>query len=246
MRKLELDDQGKLNIGPVGGAKTGAINVAFASNDTDGIALNAEATPAAGSAKAAIKLGAYTIGQDVTGVDASTFGISDSTGVAVFNAGLTKSALIWLIAYSKPGFWHVYPNTTLDGLAALDTGAGKSQTLCNARANLLKASAAVHSASVGDWNITTGAHNLADTVNAPTLAAVADASNLATSITLCTALVAFCVAHFGQTAVHFWDDTYTSTTVTDSTPGDLAAVALCLNELTAIFQAHYLGNPTLV
>jgi hypothetical protein len=246
MRKLELDDQGKLNIGPVGGAKTGAINVAFASNDNDGIAMNVEATPAAGSAKAAIKLGAFTIGQDVAAADASTFGIADSTGASIFNPAKSQAALALAVTSVVPSLWHVWPNTTLDGLATLDTGAGKSQTLCNARANLLKASAAVHSASVAAYNASGGAHNLADTVNAPTLAAVPDATNLATSITLCTALAAWAVGHFGQTAVHYWDDATTSTTVTDDTPADLAAVALCLNELTAMFQAHYLGNPTLV
>jgi hypothetical protein len=90
MKKLELDDQGKLNIGPVGGTKPGTINIAFDSNDTSGIALNVAATPAAGSERAAIKLGGFTIGQDTAADGTTNFGIIDTNGttLASFTTGV--------------------------------------------------------------------------------------------------------------------------------------------------------------
>lgn len=73
-----------MNVGPVAGAKVGKINVAFDSHDASGIALNVEATPAAGSGAACIKLGGYTIGQDPARTDSTDFDILNSSGVSVF------------------------------------------------------------------------------------------------------------------------------------------------------------------
>lgn len=132
---------------------------------------------------------------------------------------------------------HMKADTGVAALVALAGGA--TQGAANTRANALKAAFAVHAANVGIAT-SDGSHKAADTGNAATLALVADASNLATSITLVNALLAATVAHGTQAGVHFHDDaTFHATTITTDPPTTLAHVITDLNDLLTAWATHF-------
>lgn len=132
---------------------------------------------------------------------------------------------------------HMLADTDLAATAAL---AGDAlQAAANTRANLLKASAIAHAAEEGSVTVD-GAHLAADAGNSATLTAVADASDLATCITLVDALLVFVTAHGNQAGVHFHADaTAAALTMTHTPPTTLAHCITDLNELLAGLQAHY-------
>ena len=230
----------KINVGPVTRNGVGMINIDFPAGDTNGVALDIGPTPASASAKAVIRLGDHYIGQNAAG----EFSVVNAAGAEIFNASLAGSSVPqkYLLAAVVPSNVHMDLDTSFSDYVPLNSSAGvTTQAQANARANAMKAVAIAHAASVGTY-LVDGYHKLADTANAATLAAVPAASTLATSKTLTTALFAWLVNHGDNItdAAHFnADATAGAATVTDSTPDDLDEVALVLNEILVLMQAHF-------
>jgi len=132
---------------------------------------------------------------------------------------------------------HMKADTGLVGLAALAGGA--TQAAANARANALQAAFATHAASAGTATVD-GAHKAADTAQAPTLVAVAVASDLDTSITLVNALLVAYNSHGDSAGVHFSADaTLAAISITPDPPVTLANVITALNTILAAAAAHF-------
>lgn len=120
-----------------------------------------------------------------------------------------------------------------------DVAGGATQAVANTRANLLKAAMIEHMASVASETVQ-GAHKAADNGNSATLAAVAAASNLATSITLVNALLVAINEHGDEAGVHFHNDADAAgATITTDPPTTLAHVIADLNDLLDAFNAHF-------
>lgn len=124
-------------------------------------------------------------------------------------------------------------------LGLADVAGGATQAVANTRANLLKAAMVEHMASVGSETVQ-GAHKTADTAASATLAAVAAASDLNTSITLVNALLAAVVDHGDQAGVHFHNDPdAVAASITTDPPTTLAHVITDLNDLLDVYNAHF-------
>lgn len=134
---------------------------------------------------------------------------------------------------------HANVSATLDGLAGLDDVAGgATQAVANTRANLLKTALIAHMADV--WaDDAPGAHMIAGATASGVLAAVAAASDLATSITLVNALKAALNDHGDEAGVHFHNDAdAVAATITTDPPTTLAHVITDLNDLIDAIRAH--------
>lgn len=241
MRKLELDDQGKLSIGPVGGSKPGAINIAFPSNDTAGVGLNVEATPAAGSERAAIKLGGFTLCQDPANDGTANFGILDANGSSVLSwaAGEPdiKTQLRYVQALADASIYHAYGGDSIVYSYYEDLGEGAAAAAAYARAAILKAYLIAHmnSNAAGDVR---GAHKAVDTALALTLHLVPAATNTATLCTLTIAIGVAFKAHGDSVGVHFHDDaTAAGYTATSDLLAGNATLANAIVELDALLSA---------
>lgn len=132
---------------------------------------------------------------------------------------------------------HMRKDVGKETLTALAGGA--LQADANARANALKADAAIHAASVGSQSVN-GAHLAADATAAATLAAIPAASTLGTCITLINGLFAWHQAHAIQSGTHFHNDTVPAgQSMTNTPPTTLAHCITNLNELVTMMQAHF-------
>lgn len=229
----------KINVGPVTRNGEGQVNIDFPAGNTSGVAIDIGPTPASANAKALIKLGDHYIGQNAAGNFSVVNAAGEETVIAYATATADGVAQRFLLAKTVPVV-HMKIDTSVAALTALVTPSAV-QADVNARANALKAAAIAHAASVGTY-LVDGSHILAETTDAATLAAVPAATNLATSKTLTTALVAWIINHGDDISedAHFLTDAAAgATTVTDSTPDDLDETALVLNELTVAFQEHF-------
>lgn len=242
MSEPTFDAQGNLHLGPFSDNRKARLTIDFSPDESDGIALDVKEASGSASARAVIKLGDFTIGQDVSKTGAAVFGVKDADGVvlATFSPGVAGGDLATRVKYMDAAatatLFHMEADTSLDALAAL--AEPDSQANANARANALKAHFATHAASVGT-RAADGAHLAADTGNAATLAAVADASDLATSITLVNALLVAYAAHGAQAGVHFHDDaTLAAAAITTDPPVTLTNVCVDLNDLLDLMVAH--------
>lgn len=104
-------------------------------------------------------------------------------------------------------------------------------------ANALKAALLAHMADVGSTTVD-GAHKAADETNDSTLAAITDADDEASLITLISGLLTAINAHRDETGVHFNDDAEAVTITTDP-PTDFEECAADANDLFNAFVAHF-------
>jgi hypothetical protein len=86
-----------------------------------------------------------------------------------------------------------------------------------------------------------GAHLVADTTNAPTLAAIALATNLATTQTLANGIKVFLNAHYTQAGVHVNNDG--TNTIATANATDLASSIALLNACKTAIVAHVASSP---
>jgi len=231
MSEMTQDEQGNLHIGPYGDARKARLTIDFDAGDpTSGKGIDVKANAAG---VASVKLGGFTIGQTAAG----TFQVTDSAGniLPAFSSDGTTPGSAYIEALAISTDYHANQNQQgLDALAAL-AGVG-TQAVANARANALKTAMIAHMASVGT-RTARGSHKNADTANSATLAAVADASDLATSITLVNALLVAINTHNNQATRHFHDDA-TSVTITTDPPTTLAHVRTDCDDLLAAMVTH--------
>lgn len=113
-----------------------------------------------------------------------------------------------------------------------------TQAQANARANALKVAWNAHVARVGTF-AADGPHKTADATN---VIAAADASGLASCITLINALLAAVIGHGNQATVHFANDTGaggTGAAITTDPPTTLAHCITDLNDLRTAFMTHF-------
>ena len=240
-----FDYLGNLHVGSFTRSSRARMTVDFDADDTGGIALDVAPTRAGAGRKAGIKLGGYTLTQDLLGDGTLNFGILDSTGAVVINFSAAQLVAKFNLAVNTPANVHQDIDTTLVSTAALSetvaVGApaiAAKLALVVARANALKAWAATHIASLGTSAVD-GYHLALSATSGDTLAAIPAATNEATSITLATGLFTWLGAHADEAGAHFHDDTVANAaTVTDSTPADMEATCVCLNELLVLFKAH--------
>jgi hypothetical protein len=128
--------------------------------------------------------------------------------------------------------------TITSGLPANASDLPTCQTLANALQTLL----ATHAAdSVVTGTSGAGAHLIADATNAPTLAAIPVASNLATTQTLATGIKAFLNAHYTQAGVHVNNDG--TNTIATANATDLATSIALLNACKTAVTAHIGSAP---
>ncbi len=240
-----FDALGNLHIGSFTRSSKARITVDPVADDTDGIALDVAPTRSGAGRRAGIKLGSFTLTQDLAGDGTLNFGIIDANGDVVINFSVAQLVAKYNLATTTPSNVHMDIDTSLVSTAALDetvaVGApaiAAKLALVVARANSMRAWAATHIASVGT-SATDGYHLGLSATSGDTLAAIPAASNEATAITLATGLFTWLGAHADEAGAHFHDDTVANAaTVTDSTPADMEATCVCLNELLVLFKAH--------
>ena len=169
----------------------------------------------------------------VTGIGIAVNGASVWTS----SGSATDAAATALVNYTQALSNAVHDNATAFSLAAL--AGTETQAVTDTQLNAIKASLVAHMASVGTIS-TAGAHKAADTGNSATLAAIADATDLASSITLVEGILAAIKAHGNQSGVHFHDDaTAVALTMTTATPTTLAQVRVDANDVRTGIAAHY-------
>lgn len=234
MSEPTFDAQGNLHLGPRGDNSEGRLTVDFSPNEQNGIALHVNQVPGDASNRAGIQLGDFLLAQDPTKGGLSTFGIQNAAGDTVYPFQL----LLYLqFLDAQANFVHMDVDTSLSAYNSTLVADTADQDACNARANLLKAAFATHAASVGS-RTAAGYHEAEDVANAATLAAVADATDLASSITLINALLVAINAHRQEAGVHFNDDTVAVTITTDP-PVLIADVRADLDDLLDAYQTHF-------
>jgi hypothetical protein len=146
----------------------------------------------------------------------------------------------YLLALESPNVHMLINKQGLDALTALP--GGTVQGTVNLRVNTLKAAWNAHLSNVGSYSAD-GQHKATDAAHA---VATADATNLATCITLINDLLAAIIAHGDETGIHFSDDTGaggTGATITVDPPVTLANCVTDANDLLTAMQTHMgLGN----
>lgn len=122
------------------------------------------------------------------------------------------------------------------------TGAGGIQAApatlpeCIATATALKASLISHAAEVAS-HTTFGAHKIADTALAATLAAIPAATDQGTVDTLANGIQTFINAHLTSAGVHFHNDATSANATTAAS--NLATCSALLTALVTYVHAHY-------
>lgn len=112
-----------------------------------------------------------------------------------------------------------------------------------ALANALQSLSAMHAAdAVNTLYHNAGSHLIADTTNAPTLAAIPAATTLVTAEAVANGLKAFWNAHFTQTGVHVGNDG--TNTISAAAATDQGTTNTLLNAVKTAVVAHVASAPS--